>query len=168
VVAAYQTFIEKFPSVEAAAAARAEDIEKILSPLGLRHRIPRFLALFRQLSEKYGGRIPSELEDLIELPGVGRYVASAVLCFGFGRNVPIVDANVVRVFRRYFGVRISKKRPHTDPLIWNLAGEIVKMGSAIEINEAILDFASLICTPKPKCKECPLRSGCASYNAATL
>jgi A/G-specific adenine glycosylase len=162
VVAAYRAFIERFPSVEAVASARIEDVEEILNPLGLRHRIPRILALFRELSEKYKGAIPSEFERLIELPGVGRYIASAVLCFGFGKNVPIVDANVVRVFRRYFGIRPLKKRPHTDPAVWELAGGIVRRGNAVEINEAILDFASIICTPKPKCGGCPVRTMCVS------
>jgi A/G-specific adenine glycosylase len=166
VAAVYQAFIEKFPDIRATASAKIEEVEEILKPLGLHHRIPRLLALFKELNEKYGGSVPSELEELMKLPGVGRYVASAVLCFGFGKNVPIVDVNVVRLFTRYFGVRSSKKRPHTDPTIWNLASEVVKMGNAVEINEAILDFASTICTPRPKCRECPLRIACAYFNTS--
>jgi A/G-specific adenine glycosylase len=165
VVAAYRAFIESFPDVEAVASARIEDLEKILNPLGLRHRIPRFLALFKELREKHKGVIPSEFEDLVKLPGIGRYIASAVLCFGFGKNVPIVDANVVRVFRRYFGIRPSKRRPHTDSALWNLASEVVREGNAAEINEAILDFASIICTPKPRCEGCPLRITCFAFKA---
>jgi A/G-specific adenine glycosylase len=164
VVVAYQAFMEKFPSIEAVVSAKVEDVKEILKPLGLHHRIPRFITLFKELFEKYNGNIPSEFEDLLKLPGIGKYIASAVLCFGFGKSVPIVDANVVRVFRRYFGIHLSKKRPHTDPAIWNLASEIVGKGNAVEINEAILDFASLICTPKPKCDKCPIRAMCISFN----
>jgi A/G-specific adenine glycosylase len=167
VVTVYRTFIDRYPTVEAAASAKIEDVEEILRPLGLHHRIPRLLALFKELNEKYGGSVPSELKELMKLPGVGRYVASAVLCFGFGKSVPIVDANVVRLFTRYFEVRSSKKRPHTDPAIWNLASEVVEMGNAVEINEAILDFASTICTPRPKCRECPLRIACAHFNTSS-
>jgi len=73
----------------------------------------------RELAEL--GHVPDEMEELLELPGVGRYIASAVLCFGFGRDVPIVDVNVARVLGRVFGLK-PKGRPQNDPNMLKLAG----------------------------------------------
>lgn len=157
----FDVFIRKFPNVDELATAKPDEIRTILNPLGLHQRIPRFVELFRKISSYHNGKIPSNLEELMKLPGVGRYIACAVLCFGFGKEVPVVDVNVVRVLSRFFGIRSTKKRPHMDPIFWEYASELVKVGNAIEVNEAILDFASLVCLRKPRCGECPVKVMCA-------
>lgn len=114
----------------------------------------------RELAEL--GHVPDEMEELLELPGVGRYIASAVLCFGFGRDVPIVDVNVARVLGRVFGLK-PKGRPQNDPNMLKLAGGLVPRGKGPEYNEALLDFAALVCGPGPLCEGCPLRKLCRYY-----
>jgi A/G-specific adenine glycosylase len=157
----YEEFMEKFPSPQSLAKAETDEIEGILGHLGLRHRIPRFIELSRKVSDEYGGEVPSNLEDLMSLPGVGPYVANAVLCFGFGQEVAIVDANVVRVLSRFFGLASSKRRGHTDPLFWQFARQLLPRNKGIQFNEAVLDFAALICRKPPLCVECQVSSMCA-------
>jgi A/G-specific adenine glycosylase len=160
----YEDFLRKFPTAQDAARADMNEIAKLLEPLGLRHRIPRFFDLLRTLSSDYGGNVPHNFEQLVNLPGVGRYIASAVSCFGFNMKVPVVDANVVRVLGRFFGVSSSKKRAHTDDLFWNLAQELIQKSDCVKFNEALLDFAAIICIPRPRCNRCPLSSMCHFFN----
>lgn len=159
----FNVFISKFPDVNKVASADIVELKSLLQRLGLHHRIPRFVELFRKISSDYNGEVPSDFEALMKLPGVGRYIASAVLCFGFGKEVPVVDVNVVRVLSRFFGIRSAKKRPHTDPIFWKYASELVKISSAIEVNEAMLDFASLVCSRKPLCNKCPVKIMCTYF-----
>jgi A/G-specific adenine glycosylase len=156
----YDIFIKKFPNVDDVVKANPDELRALLRPLGLHHRIPRFIELFQKIHSDYNGKVPSDPKELLELPGVGKYVASAVLCFGFGKEVPIVDVNVVRVLSRFFGIRSTKKRPHTDPIFWEYASRLVKIGNAKKVNEALLDFASLVCQRRPRCNECPVKSTC--------
>lgn len=159
----FDVFIKKYPNANKLATANPSELKTILYPLGLHHRIPRFVELFKKISSDYKGEVPSSFKELIKLPGIGRYIACAVLCFGFGREIPVVDVNIVRVLSRFFGIHSSKKRPHTDPIFWEYASELVKVGSAVKVNEAMLDFASLICLRKPRCSECPVKVMCTFF-----
>ena len=106
--------------------------------------------------------MPTRREYLLELSGVGPYVAAAVLCFALGRDEPIVDANVVRVLRRVYGLRSTRSRPHTDNMFWDLARDLLPNGGAADFNYALLDLAALVCLPRnPRCAECPLMLSCA-------
>ena len=151
----FEKFIQKFPEPRPVS---EKDLEELLFPLGLKHRIKRVANLMTKLASIR--EVPNTMEDLLKLPGVGVYIASAVLCFGFGQDVPVVDPNVVRVLSRVMGFRSAKKRPHTDPKIWEFAARIVPKQMGRAFNEALIDFGALICKPKPICKECPMPDIC--------
>lgn len=162
----YSEFIKRIPAPKDIAKIGEDEIAKLLEPLGLKHRIPRFISLLKKLASEYEGEVPSKIDALLELPGVGKYVANAVLCFGFGLPVPIVDVNVARVLSRFFGISPTKRRAHTDGSFWELAERLIKQaGDGVKFNEAILDFAALVCSPKPQCGLCPLSSMCAYFNS---
>jgi len=102
-----------------------------------------------------GYRVPEDPDELIKLPGVGRYTAGAVACFAYEKPVPAVDTNVKRVLERVF-----KKKD-----VWKLAGDIVpKNGKrAWRFNQALMELGALVCTARsPKCPKCPVRQGCPS------
>ena len=160
----YQRFFEEFPTLEAASCAPLRRIEKILGHLGLNHRIPRIHRILKWIAEEHGGRVPDTLDGLKALPGVGDYIAHAVLCFGYGRDVPILDPNVYRVLHRVFGLTSSKKRPRDDPKVWGFAAELVPAGKAKLYNEALLDLGAVVCRKKPLCPQCPVRSICEYYH----
>lgn len=78
----------------------------------------------------HGGNVPADLTALMKLPGVGRYTASAVLCFCHRRDVALVDGNIIRILDRVFSIRSRKSRPHEDLALWAVAAELVPSGKA--------------------------------------
>ena len=109
------------------------------------------------------GQVPSELTHLLELPGVGPYIASAVRCYAFSGTEAPVDTNVARVLVRLHGISPSRHEARRSPEVWELASELVGQDTETvrKINWALLDLGAQICTARePKCSRCPLISGC--------
>lgn len=160
----YGKFIADYPTIEALSEAPLRSLRKKISPLGIHQRANRLKKLATEIVKKYGGKVPSEKKELLKLPGVGNYVANAVLCFAFGRDVPLVDANIIRVLERVFSIKSSRPRPRTDKNLWTAMEEMIPKSMAREFNLALLDFAAKVCTAKePKHKECPVKSLCDYY-----
>jgi len=156
----YEEFIKMYPDVNSLADAKQEDLERILYPLGLKWRIPAFQMLAQELREKYQSRIPESREELTSLPGVGEYVAGAVLSIASGKNEWLVDSNIVRILRRYFGIEVSREGRRDKHVI-----EIAKIYSGGKEPRSaalgILDITALVCKPdKPDCEKCPLTNRC--------
>lgn len=160
VVPVYERFLKEFPDIEALAEADPEKLEKILYPLGLKWRVRDFKLMARMLRDKYGSRIPDERKELVSLPGVGEYVAGAVLSIAYGKNEWIVDSNIVRIFKRYFGIETSKEG-RRDKHVIEIARIYASGKDPGRANMGILDITALICKPrKPVCEKCPLRARC--------
>jgi A/G-specific adenine glycosylase len=152
----YEATIERYPTVRELAAAEREEIYSLLYPLGLSWRADNVVAMARVAVARFGGEVPSARDQLMELPGVGDYVASAVWCFANDEAVPIIDTNVVRVVGRVFGLRLNGE-----------ARRRKEMRDAVEAcldrsqprfyNYALLDFAAVVCkSTAPLCSNCPL------------
>lgn len=156
----YETLFKEYPDSEAVAKAEDKKLEQILYPLGLKWRTPAFGLVARELKQKYHCKVPQTREELTELPGVGDYVAGAVLSVAYGKKEWIVDTNIVRVFKRYFGIRTSKEG-RRDKQVIEMAKTYASCKDPRKANLAILDFAALVCTPqKPDCEKCPLSKRC--------
>jgi A/G-specific adenine glycosylase len=164
-----EKLLGKYPDPESLAAADPEDIQSIIRPLGL-HRI-RSKALVEagmRLAQEHGGKVPQDLDSLLDLPHVGRYGANATLTFAFGEPRPIVDANVVRLFSRVFGTPVPTEVHKADEL-WRLAAKLVPPERPRAFNWAILDLAAKVCTPQaPSCTDCPLREICDAYQSGNF
>ena len=98
----YSTWLKEFPTLSQLARATKADVLRGWSGLGYNSRALRLHELAKQLSENSGGRLPRTIEELRNLPGVGKYTAHAIACFAFGAPVPVVDVNVRRIFSRVF------------------------------------------------------------------
>ncbi len=156
----YERLFTEYPDVEAVANAEDKKLEQILYPLGLKWRTPAFALVAREVRERYQCKIPKTKQELITLPGVGEYVAGAVLSIAHGKKEWIVDSNIVRLFRRYFGIRTSKEG-RRDKHVIEMAKIYASGRNPRKANLAILDFTALICTPgKPDCEKCPLIDRC--------
>jgi len=156
----YDKLFTEYPDVETLAKAGNKKMQKILYPLGLKWRMPAFGMVVREVKEKYNCKVPKTREELKSLPGVGEYVAGAVLSLAYGKKEWIVDSNIVRLFRRYFGIKTSKEG-RRDKHVIEMAKMYVSCKNPRKANLAILDFAALICTPSnPNCKMCPLSKKC--------
>ena len=156
----YPQFLEKFPSLESIAKAKQEDILSLWSGLGYYSRA-RNLHKTAILSE---GNLPTTQKELMQLPGIGRYTASAICNFGYNQNIPVVDTNISRVLKRYFAlIDIS------DSDIWKYATQFLNTLAPRHHNLALMDLGSLVCNVQiPKCKECPLMQSCLGKEEPSL
>ena len=156
----YEQFIKKYPDVDFLAEAKREDLERILYPLGLRWRVPAFQMLAREVREKYQSRIPKKREELTSLPGIGEYVAGAVLSIAYGKKEWLVDSNIVRILKRYFGIEVSKEG-RRDKHVVETAKIYSRGKDPRKAILGILDITALVCKPgKPDCENCPLTDRC--------
>lgn len=156
----YERLFTEYPDIEAVANAEDKKLEQILYPLGLKWRTPAFALVAREMREKYQCKIPETRKKLTALPGIGEYVAGALLSIAYGKKEWIVDSNIVRLFKRYFGVKTSKEG-RRDKHVIEIAKIYASGRNPRKANLAILDFSALVCTPrKPDCEKCPLRKRC--------
>ena len=158
------TFLSHYPSWQKLSGASVAEIEKVIQPIGLwKRRAPILKVLAIEISKR-NGRFPSKRIDIEALPGVGQYIANAILLFCHGEAHPLLDAGMARVLERVFGSRKLADIRH-DPYLQGLAFEIVQCEKAKELNWAILDLAATTClVRKPRCDECPLFSMCLKAN----
>lgn len=163
VVDIYEKFLIDFPEVKTLAGVKKQRLEEDLHSLGLHWRVELIREMALVLLEDYDGRIPHEKKKLLDLPGVGPYIASSVRCFAFGYPDAIIDINVMRVLTRVLNI------PFRDSLRRNksfgeLAQSLVDPEKPREYNFAILDLAHIICKPKnQECFHCPINTLC-SFN----
>lgn len=156
----YPKFLAKFPDIENIHKASFDEVREAFLPLGLyNQRAKQLKELAQVVVEKYGGKIPSDIETLKKLPGINDYIAGAVLSFGFGRLAPIPDANVLRIMARVTG--FSRSSAGGRRKIYRVLERLVPKDRHVEFNYALLDLGGSACHYQwPKCKECPLRDFC--------
>lgn len=148
----YPQFLKKFPSLKALANANQDDVLSAWSGLGYYSRARNLHKTAIASPEA----LPKTQEELLKLPGIGRYTASAICSFGHNQNIPVVDTNIARVIKRYFALLEPK-----EATIWSNATAFVNAKDPRHHNLALMDLGSLICLPKnPKCNECPLEKEC--------
>jgi len=160
VTGVYERVIAAYPDVRSLASAPSEEIERMVASLGLRWRSPAFKRLAEVVRDKHGGRVPATRGELLDLPGVGDYVAGAVLSIALGKPEWMVDSNVVRVFARYFGM-VTTKEGRRDRHVVETAKAYVSCEDPRRANLAVVDLGALVCTSRnPDCGACPLADGC--------
>ena len=156
----YARFFRRFPSWQALARASESELRGHLRPIGLWKR--RAVSLRKLAAEMAGrrGRFPFSRAEIEALPGVGQYVANAVLLFAHRQSEPLLDAGVARVLERHFGPRRLVDIRY-DPYIQKLARLVVSSRHAVWVNWALLDLAALVCRNRtPECGKCPLAATC--------
>lgn len=154
----FEDFLQRFPNLEAIERSNPSEIGEVITPMGLQNRRANALV---DIADELDGDLPRTVDGLQELPRVGPYVSNATLCFGAGRQLPIVDRNVERVYGRVFGKTWTSL---DDDEKWEFATEMIPDGSARRYNLALLDFASLVCTASnPSCDGCFANAYCLYY-----
>ncbi|MCL4257391.1 MAG: A/G-specific adenine glycosylase [Anaerolineales bacterium] len=163
----YQRWMRRFPTVQALAAAREQQVLNAWEGLGYYSRARNLHKAARQLVAEAGGQMPRSAARLRELPGVGAYTAGAIASLAFGEDVPAVDGNAVRVLSRLFDVEEPVQTAAGQQRLWALAAEHLPAGQAAEYNQALMDLGATLCSPRPKCGECPLGAQCLAYGRGT-
>jgi A/G-specific adenine glycosylase len=159
----FARWLERFPNVEALADAPLDDVLKAWEGLGYYSRARNFHRAIQTVRDQHGGIVPDHPEGFRALPGVGRYTAGAVMSIAFGREEPLVDGNVRRVFARW----MDDPAPCEDAL-WEMAGDLVRGERPGDVNQAVMELGATVCVPRtPRCGECPVREFCAAYAAGT-
>jgi len=161
VAVVYEGFIQRYPSPAELAAADEAELRREIRLLGIADRARLLRLMAQHLLDQHRSRVPGDRDVLLRLPGVGRYIANAVLCFGYQRDAALLDTNVIRIIERVFSIQSAKPRAREDRMLWDLAATLVPKGKAVSYNRALLDFAAAVCTASsPKCQGCPLRLMC--------
>jgi A/G-specific adenine glycosylase len=156
VVPRFPAFVERFPTPASCAAAGPGDVVTEWAGLGYNRRAVNLHRCAVAVVEGHGGRLPGDLDALLELPGVGPYTARAVLAFAFERDVGVVDTNAARVLARTEGrsLRASEVQAAADVA--------VPTGAGWAWNQAMLDLGATVCrSSDPRCDDCPVRATCA-------
>jgi A/G-specific adenine glycosylase len=156
--------VARFPEPLDFTRSDVSDVEEIVRPLGLhRTRARLIVRCATHLAEHHDGRVPSTVEELMTLPYVGRYAATAVASVVFGQRAAVLDANVARVYQRFFGLASLKVRITDAKHLWALADRMVSPAAARDFNWAILDLGGLVCKARnPACRACPLKRQCVT------
>jgi A/G-specific adenine glycosylase len=161
VIPYYRKFLKTFPTVRRLAKANLSEVLKVWEGLGYYSRARNLHRAAGVVADRFDGKIPDRSEELLTLPGIGRYTAGAVLSIAFNREAPILDGNVKRVLSRLFAIGEDIKNKKTEARLWHLSESLIPKGRAGSFNQAVMDLGATICTPqKPQCPLCPLKGLC--------
>lgn len=155
----------KFPDAKSLATANTRTVVRLIKPVGFYNTKARTVKqISKILLEKYGGRVPRSMDQLLELPSVGRKTANCVFVYGFRTPAIPVDTHVHRIFNR-LGVVKTKTPDETEKELTKLADR----KDWLPLNEVFVRFGKTICKPiGPRCAECPLNDRCRYYKTDYL
>ncbi len=164
----YPLFLKRFPTIHKLARARQRSVLLAWQGMGYNNRAVRLHKLAKTLVVHHGGRFPSDIDELLDLPGVGKYTAHAILASVYRRVVPAIDVNVSRVLSRVFWRMRSTEEHQHEQRVWKLAHDLIAHRTAYQWNQAMMDLGSSICTArKPRCHSCPAMRYCQSSAGMT-
>jgi A/G-specific adenine glycosylase len=158
VIKYWLAWMAKFPTVEALAAATDDEVSTMWAGLGYYRRAANLLKGAKQVVTEFGGKMPTKVEDLKKLSGVGDYTAGAIASIAYDLPTPLVDGNVVRVMSRLRAWEQDAKSPLLAKECWRAAHELVHPTHPGDFNQALMELGATVCTPTgPSCSRCPLK-----------
>ncbi len=165
----YHRFIERFPDVFSLAAADLQAVLKHWEGLGYYSRARNLHKASVVMVEQMGGRFPETWDAVRRLPGVGDYIASAVLSIAFDQPYAVVDGNVKRVLARLFRLDWPVNQPSRHRLFQDVADRLLDRNHPGDHNQAMMELGALVCTPRrPTCSGCPLARYCSAYKESEV
>ena len=161
----FERFMRALPDINALADAEEETLLKLWEGLGYYNRVRSLKEAAIQIREEYGGRMPSEYEELLKLKGIGSYTAGAVASIAYGKAVPAVDGNVLRVMARIRRDRRPMKDEKVKLAVMKDIKEIIPADRPGDFNQAIMELGACVCIPNgaPLCEKCPLSDICMAH-----
>lgn len=161
VVGYYSRFMQSFPDVKTLAAADQDAVLHHWSGLGYYSRARNLHKAARQVVADHAGKLPENVDELIDLPGIGRSTAGAILALASEQRHPILDGNAKRVLARYFAVEGWSGSTQNLKTLWQLAENSTPYKRVANYTQAIMDLGATVCKRgKPDCEGCPLSAGC--------
>jgi A/G-specific adenine glycosylase len=160
----YLRFVKRFPDVKSLANADEEEVLRYWQGLGYYSRARNLHKAAHQIMDRHNGVFPTEFSDIITLPGIGVYTASAISSFAYNQPYAVVDGNVYRVLARYFGIETPIDTPKGIKQFAEMANAILDHENAGLHNQALMEFGALQCIPvSPDCLNCPLTLSCKAF-----
>ncbi len=186
VIPFWERWMRELPTIEAAANAPSAKIHKLWEGLGYYTRVRNLQKAAQAIVAQHGGTFPEPFDDVLALPGIGRYTAGSICSIAFDQPTPILDGNVIRVLTRLFGIAENPKEKATNARLWQLAGDLVSRAksakdakgrfisptsrpsrdtdSCSQLNQSLMELGALICTPRsPQCRRCPVQKLCVAF-----
>jgi A/G-specific adenine glycosylase len=203
VIPYWNRWMRELPTIEAVAKARSEKIHKLWEGLGYYTRARNLQKAAKQIIAQHDARpetcrrrgnesqtkkeletphvvsykFPDNFDDVLALPGIGRYTAGAICSIAFNQPTPILDGNVIRVLTRVFGIGENPREKKTNAQLWQLAEVLVAHASRFthhvsrisHLNQSLMELGALICTPRqPQCQICPVKNLCVAFREGRI
>jgi A/G-specific adenine glycosylase len=201
VIPYWQRWMRELPTIESLAKASSDKIHKLWEGLGYYTRVRNLQKAAQEILSQCRRRgdesqinsgletphvvsyeFPHDFNDVLALPGIGRYTAGAICSIAFNQPTPILDGNVIRVLTRVFGIRENPRENEANTRLWNLAEQLVIHATRLaapkrseggntqhalpcsHLNQSLMELGALICTPRdPKCPTCPISKHCFAF-----
>ena len=186
VIPFWNRWMEELPTIEATAKAPSAKIHKLWEGLGYYTRVRNLQKAAQVIVEKHGGKFPEKFEEVLALPGIGRYTAGAICSIAYNQPTPILDGNVIRVLTRLFGIAENPKEKATNAQLWKIAEELVVHAKTqrrkennsqlrafaplrednlcSHLNQSLMELGALVCTPRnAQCLICPVKKLCVAF-----
>jgi A/G-specific adenine glycosylase len=183
VIPFWERWLRELPTIEAAAQAPSAKIHKLWEGLGYYTRVRNLQKAAQVIGEKHGGKFPENFDDVLALPGIGRYTAGAICSIAFNQPTSILDGNVIRVLTRIFAIAENPKEKTTNARLWDLAEKLVshakdakdanpektlrplrEKNSCSHLNQSLMELGALVCTPRnPQCLICQAQKLCIAF-----
>jgi A/G-specific adenine glycosylase len=162
----YYAFLEKYPNISELAKTNDEELLKVWEGLGYYSRALNMLKASRVVLNNYKGIFPSNYDDLIKLPGIGDYTASAISSICNNEVQPVVDGNVFRFLSRMFKIDLPIDKLKTKTYFKKLGFKLIDVVNPGDFNQAMMDYGSMVCRPKKfQCEKCLFSSNCKAFNS---
>lgn len=158
-------FIDEVPTIKDLATIEEDKLLKLWQGLGYYNRALNLKKAAQIILNNYEGKIPSDIEELMTLPGIGPYSAGAIASIAFGIRVPAVDGNVLRVITRIIASKADIGDSKIKREIEAIVIDLLPLENVGDFNQALMDLGAGICLPngEPKCVECPVKDYCKAY-----
>lgn len=164
VIPYYNRFLKTFPNIEALASASLEEVYKMWEGLGYYRRAKHLHESAQIILEKYQGVFPYEYDAILSLKGIGEYTAGAISSIAYGKQVPAVDGNVLRIMSRYYLIKENIAEAKVQKKIYQIVKELILNHDASAFNQGLMDLGATICKPvHPLCLKCPIQKGCLAF-----
>jgi len=182
----WEHWMRALPNLAALAKAKPATLHKLWEGLGYYTRVRNLHRAAQFIMAEHDGRFPHDFEDVLALPGVGRYTAGAICSIAFNEARPILDGNVMRVLTRWYGIAGNPRERKVNARLWQLAEELIHQAAAVgahprssfhalrithhasrscaQFNESLMELGALVCTPRqPRCGICPIATHCVAF-----
>src|SRR3990172_7582611 len=164
VIPYFESFVQKFPTIETLAHSELADVLKAWEGLGYYARARNLHKAAREIVSNHNKKLPTDFDELKKLPGIGSYTAAAISSIVAGNPIPVLDGNVARVLSRLVCLDKNPKSGEGHQALQRLAGELLYYDAPGTYNQALMELGAILCTPaKPKCPSCPVRKMCQAW-----